>query len=311
MSQAPEIGSWAQIAHELREREFSAAGYLAAWKLVRAVPTPVARGAADLAADLISDEGRGMEQLRKNLTRVVGAENVTRELVRDSMRSYARYWREAFMLPSIADDPRHLDRLTEGMVGREAVDKSIESGRGVIWALPHSGNWDMAGHWLVATYGGFATVAERLKPETLYQAFVGYRESLGFEVIPLTGGEVKPFVRLKEVLNDGGIVCLMGERDLSRHGVEVDFFGEKSTIPAGPAKLAMETGAALHVAHSWFYTDDRGDGWGLSSSDEIEVTTVEETTQRLADEFAANIVAHPADWHMLQAQWRADLPPRA
>jgi KDO2-lipid IV(A) lauroyltransferase len=172
-------------------------------------------------------------------------------------------------------------------------------------ALPHSGNWDMSGVWLTNTYGNFATVAERLKPESLYNRFVDYRESLGFEVLPLTGGERPPFEILAERLRGNGLVCLMSDRDLTRSGVQVDFFGEPTRLPAGPAKLALATGAALLPTHTWFKPD-------------VTVTTVHPPldvssgdvnaiTQALADQFATDIAAHPADWHMLQPQWLADL----
>ncbi|MDR7329470.1 phosphatidylinositol mannoside acyltransferase [Corynebacterium guangdongense] len=294
----------------IRDRELAALGYLTGWRVVRLLPEPLVRRLFDWGADRASDNGRGMEMLRRNLTRVVGAENVTRELVRDSVRSYARYWREAFRLPALTRDEKLLARLTEGMVGREALDASVAKGAGVIFTLPHSGNWDMAGFWLVNNYGQFTTVAERVKPAVLFDAFVGFRESLGFEVLPLTGGAQPPFQRLREVLEQGGIVCLMGERDLRQTGVSVDFFGERTTMPAGSAQLAIDTGAALHVAHSWFYEDADGPGWGLSVSDEVEVTTLGETMQRVADLFAANIAAHPTDWHLLQPQWTVDIQER-
>ena len=106
------------------------------------------------------------------------------------------------------------------------------------------------------TYGTFTTVAERLKPESLYRRFIDYRESLGFEVLPLSGGERPPFEVLGERLRDNRVVCLMAERDLTRTGVQVDFFGEPTRMPAGPAKLAIETGAALLPAHCWYEGDD-------------------------------------------------------
>ena len=165
----------------------------------------------------------------------------------------------------------------------------------------------MAGFWLVENFSQFTTVAERVKPAVLFDAFVEFRESLGFEVLPLTGGQQPPFERLKEVLRSGGIVCLMGERDLKQTGVEVEFFGETTTMPAGSAQLAIDTGAALHVVHSWYYEDDEGPGWGLSASDEVPVDKLEPTMQRVADLFAANIAAHPVDWHMLQPQWTVDI----
>lgn len=284
----------------------AAAGYLVGWKVIGALPYRVTAPLFRFGADKASDGGRGMDQLRKNLTRVVGAEQVTRELVRESMRSYARYWLEAFRLPRIAGDAEVLARYTEGVQGHEHVAAALSKGNGVILTLPHSGNWDFAGLWLVEHYGQFATVAERLKPEVLFDAFVEYRESLGFEVLPLSGGERPPYQRLKEVLEGNGIVCLMGERDLGRHGVPVTFFGEETTFPAGPAKLAIETGADLIVVHSWFTENERGPGWGLKVDPPLEVTDLAETTQRIADRFAANIAAHPRDWHMLQPVWPAD-----
>lgn len=284
----------------------AAAGYLLGWRVLGRLPFRLTRTLFRLGADLASDHGRGMDQLRRNLARIVGPENVTRELVRASMRSYARYWLEAFRLPTMMNDPRLAGQLRESVVGEDTLRVAVDSGRGVILALPHSGNWDMAGLYLVQNFGQFTTVAERLKPEVLYEAFVDYRRSLGFEVLALTGGEPS-FPRLKEVLTEGGVVCLMGERDLKQRGVTCQMFGEETSLPAGPAQLALATGASLHVVHCWF--TEHG-GWGFSISDEVEVTDLPETMQRVADLFSANIAAHPADWHMLQPQWTADIERR-
>lgn len=284
----------------------AAAGYLLGWRVVGKLPFRLTRALFRLGADLASDRGRGMDQLRRNLARIVGPENVTRELVRAAMRSYARYWLEAFRLPRMMAEPRLAGRLRESVVGEDALRASLESGRGVILTLPHSGNWDMAGLYLVQNFGQFTTVAERLKPEVLYEAFVDYRRSLGFEVLALTGGQ-PTFPRLKQVLTEGGVVCLMGERDLKQRGVTCQMLGEETSLPAGPAQLALETGAALHVAHCWFTEND---GWGFSISDEVEATDLPATVQRVADLFSANIAAHPADWHMLQPQWSADIERR-
>lgn len=283
----------------------SALGYLAGWRFVRMLPLPIARRVFDLGADLASKSGKGMGQLRANLARVVGAENVTQALVKQATRSYARYWLEAFRLPAIARDPELIARLRKGTVGLDLLDESLAAGKGVVLTLPHSGNWDMAGAFLVSHHGQFTTVAERVKPERLFEAFVEFRESLGFEVLPLTGGERPPFEKLKERLKSGGIVCLLGERDLRHSGVETTFFGEQTSMPAGPAQLAIETGAALHVVHPWF----DGDGWGLSVSDAVTVDNLSDTVQRIAHLFMANITAHPADWHMLQPLWFGDLDP--
>ncbi|MCP1387192.1 phosphatidylinositol mannoside acyltransferase [Corynebacterium sp. TA-R-1] len=284
----------------------TAYGYIAGWKIIGALPYRVTWPLFRAGADRMSGDGTGMEMLRRNLTRVVGAENVTRELVRDAVRSYARYWLEAFRLPRIAGDEATLQRYAEGVEGLEHLDTAVAKGKGVVLTLPHSGNWDFAGLFLVRNYGSFATVAERLKPEALFDAFVEYREALGFEVLALTGGEQPPYERLREVLEGGGIVCLMGERDLGGRGVPVTFFSEETTFPVGPSKLAIDTGAELLAVHSWYTDGPEGPGWGLSVSPSIEVTELGATAQRVADVFAANIAAHPEDWHMLQPMWPAD-----
>ena len=171
--------------------------------------------------------------------------------------------------------------------------------------LPHSGNWDMAGVWMVQHFGTFTTVAERLKPESLYQRFIDYRESLGFEMLPLTGGERPPFEVLTERLRDNGIVCLMADRDLTRSGVQVDFFGDETRMPAGSAKLALETGAVVLPTHCY----NTRDSWVFDVTGPLDTSSgdISAITQAMADRFAKGIAAHPEDWHMLQPQWLADL----
>ncbi|MCV7128212.1 phosphatidylinositol mannoside acyltransferase [Mycolicibacterium vanbaalenii] len=278
-------------------------GYAAGWRLVRAAPEFLARNAFGAGARWAALNG-GPEQLRKNLARVIGTtpERVPPALMQASLASYARYWREAFRLPSM--DHEELGRRLH-VRDIERVWAALEAGRGAVLALPHSGNWDMAGVWLVQNHGTFATVAERLKPESLYNRFLAYRESLGFEVVPLSGGERPPFEVLRDRLLANGVVCLMADRDMTRTGVQVDFFGEPSRLPAGPAKLALETGAALLPVHCWFEPD----GWGMQVYPELDTSSGDVTviTQAMADRFAVNIAAHPEDWHMMQPQWVADL----
>ena len=280
-------------------------GYAAGWRLVRAMPEVVARNTFGAGA-YYAARGGGPDQLRKNLARVLGVspDRVPDGLMRASLSSYARYWREAFRLPTmdLAEVGRRFDEVS---IGTHRPQAAIDAGRGGILALPHSGNWDMAGVWLVQKHGTFSTVAERLKPESLYRRFIEYRESLGFEVFPASGGERPPFELLAERLRENKLVCLMSDRDLTRSGVEVDFFGERTRLPAGPAKLAIATGAHLIPSHVYYDGDDcvidLQEPLDTSSGD---VTAV---TQALADRFAHNIAAHPADWHMMQPQWLADL----
>lgn len=278
-------------------------GYAAGWRLVRAVPEVLARNAFDAGAYYAARNG-GPVQLRKNLARVVGvpADQVPDSLIRASLASYARYWREAFRLPSMDHEELGRKLYTHG---HELIQAALDDGRGAVLALPHSGNWDMAGVWLAQTHGTFTTVNERLKPESLYRRFIAYRESLGFEMLPLSGGERPPFQVLAERLRANGLVCLMADRDLTRAGVQVDFFGEPTRMPAGAAKLALETGAPLLPAHCWFEPDD----WGVEIFEPLDTSSGDVTviTQALADTFARNIAAYPADWHMFQPQWLADL----
>jgi phosphatidylinositol dimannoside acyltransferase len=279
--------------------------YAAGWMAVRAMPEFAARRAFDTGARYAARHG-GPAQLRKNLARVIGVPpaDVPDSLMRASLASYARYWREAFRLPTM--NHRAVARQVEaGGVDLHLVADALDAGRGAVVALPHSGNWDMGGVWLVHSHGTLTTVAERLRPESLYRRFIDYRESLGFEVLPLSGGDRPSFEVLCERLADNRVVCLMAERDLSRTGVQVDFFGEATRMPAGPAKLAIQTGAALLPAHCWFEKD----GWGFSVLPAVDCSSgdVGAITQVLADQFAENIADHPEDWHMLQPQWLADL----
>jgi phosphatidylinositol dimannoside acyltransferase len=280
-------------------------GYAAGWMTVRAMPEFAARKVFDAGALYASRNG-GPDQLRKNLARVIGVppKEVPGNLMRASLASYARYWREAFRLPAM--NHRALAQQLDKMVlGQEHLNAALASGRGAVIAVPHSGNWDMAGVWLAQTRGTLTTVVERLKPESLYRRFIDYREGLGFEVLPLSGGERPPFELLSERLRENRVVCLMAERDLTHSGVQVNFFGEPTRMPAGSAKLAIETGATLLPAHCWF----EGDSWGITIYSALDCASgdVNVITQALADIFARNIAAHPADWHMLQPQWLADL----
>jgi KDO2-lipid IV(A) lauroyltransferase len=228
------------------------------------------------------------------------------------MRSYLRYWLEVFRLPSITQDYVVEHQVMEN---EELLKSTYESGRGVILALPHMGNWDAAGAWCVGSGMPFTTVAERLRPESLFDRFVEFRRSLGMEVLPLTGTPSGPYPLLRQRLEEGGMLCLLADRDLTATGVTVDFFNEPARMPAGPALLASETGAALLPVTLW-YPEDGSAGWRGRTHPEIAPPTtgtreekVQAMTQAMADVFAGAIAAHPADWHMVQRLWVADLDP--
>ncbi|MEU6808785.1 phosphatidylinositol mannoside acyltransferase [Streptomyces sp. NPDC046831] len=282
------------------------------WGTVKQLPEPVAVRLGRTIADIAwKQRGTGVRRLESNYARVVPEASPERlaELSRAGMRSYLRYWMESFRLPAWSAeriragfDPKDVDILTDGLA----------AGKGVVLALPHLANWDLAGAWVTTQLRiPFTTVAERLKPETLYDRFVAYRESLGMEVLPHSGGSA--FGTLARRLRDGGLVCLVADRDLSASGTEVTFFGERARMPAGPALLAQHTGALLMPATLWY--DDSPVMRGRVHPP-IEVprtgTRAEKTsamTQALADVFASGIADHPEDWHMLQRLWLADLDP--
>ncbi|WNI14680.1 phosphatidylinositol mannoside acyltransferase [Actinacidiphila sp. ITFR-21] len=283
------------------------------WGAVRTLPEPAARALGRTVADLAwRRRGEGVRRLEANLARVVpeaGPQGL-RELSRAGMRSYLRYWMESFRLPAWSKerirggfDPADVHYLTDGLA----------AGRGVVLALPHMGNYDLAGAWVTTRLETpFTTVAERLRPETLYDRFVAYREGLGMEVLPHTGGAA--FGTLARRLRAGGLVCLVADRDLSAGGVEVDFFGERTRMPAGPAMLAQQTGALLLPVTLWYDASPVMQGRVHppvpvpEGGDRPYRTRV--MTQALADAYASGIAGHPQDWHMLQRLWLADLPPR-
>jgi lauroyl/myristoyl acyltransferase len=292
----------ARVAALLSGRVTEAA-YAGGWAVVRALPEPVAHRAFRVGADLAHRRGgKGVSRLRSNLARVAPDRDLD-VLTRDALRSYARYWCEVFRLPVT---PR--ERILSGMhtVHEHRLRGAVTSDRGTVLALPHSGNWDHAGAWCGATGIRFTTVAERLKPESVYDRFVAFRESLGMEVLPLTGGERPPFDVLTERLEAGGTLCLLADRDLSARGVDVQFFGATARMPAGPASLALRTGATLVPVTLSF----RDDGWQAVFHPEVPHSDIPAMTQGLADAFATGIAEHPQDWHMLQRLWLDDLEPR-
>jgi KDO2-lipid IV(A) lauroyltransferase len=289
----------------------TAAAYLAAWRTVRLLPTPVADRLFRRIADTMwGRHGRGVVQLERNLARVIGTRPDSprvRELSRDALRSYLRYWCETFRLPAYS--PHDVSAAVVPS-GEEHLRAARDVGIGVVLALPHCGNWDLAGAWLAGHDTPFTTVAERLRPASLHQAFVDYRTGLGMEVLPLDGTNgAAVFTVLAARLRDGKVVALVADRDLTESGLEVEFFGDTARMPGGAAALSVATGAALVPLTLWyegprmrlaFHVPIEQPTWGTRSE---RIATM---TQRLADTFADSIAAHPADWHMLQRIWPGD-----
>ena len=288
--------------------------YALGWALVCRVPESWARSVFLLAGDIAwRRQGRGVQRLEANLRRVIGPQASGKELralSRAGMRSYARYWMEVFRLPVISRERILAGTVSNG--GEQAAFAQLAAGRGVVFALPHTGNWEVAGAWIIARGAGkFTTVAERLKPESVFLRFLAFRESLGFEVLPATGGNSR-FGVLAQRLRAGGMVCLPADRDVTGGGIEVEFFGQKARMMGGAAALAVQTGAALLPAVLWF----EGRGWGVHIYPEIPVPAegsrrdkIAAMTQQMARNFEEGIAAHPEDWHMLQRVFAEDFDP--
>ena len=275
-------------------------GYRTGWWVVRHAPEPVVSGALVRLADRAwKRRGRGVTLLEQNLSRACPEADADelRELSRAAMRSYLRYWGEVFRLPRWSPDD-----LRERVIPHEdhRMRDPLAAGRGVVAALPHMGNWDLAGAWACAEDMPVTTVAERLRPESLYRDFLRYREGLGMTVLPLTGGP--PTVPVLEArLRAGGLVPLMADRDLSRTGITVPLLGAAAKLPAGPARLAQCTGARLLPVTASYDTDARMHLW---FHEPVEVgegkAGVRAATAAVADAFSHAIRRDPVDWHMLQ-----------
>lgn len=288
---------------------FDELGYLAGWRLVRALPHTVAAALFRAGADRAHRRGGpGVARLASNLRRVVGPEPSPAELdalVQQGLRSYARYWMEMFRLPA-----RSRQEILDGFrLGRqELLAADVAAGRGAVVALPHAGNWDAAGAWVAANGWPMTTVMERLKPEGVYRRFLAFREQLGMHILPVRGGPRPPLEVLTERIGQGHVVPLLADRDLSARGVPVTFFGASTRMPPGPALLAIRTGAPLYVASMWYEPDiacaHLVGPLEVPKPDSGPIDTrVRVLTQRIADHLADGIARHPQDWHMLQRMW--------
>jgi KDO2-lipid IV(A) lauroyltransferase len=268
--------------------------------------------------------GKGVRQLEANLHRVrpTAGRRELRRLSRDGMRSYMRYYGEAFSLGSLTR-PQIEARVRT--VGLERYLPLLDAGQTVVLGLGHMGNWDLAGAWAPPHVGRVVTVVEHLEPEELFVEFLSLRERLGMTIIPLTkrGGDV--FRDLVRAVRAGpGLLPLLADRDLTARGVEVSLFGETARVAAGPAALAVATGARLAattIRYERLHGERRraaGSPWGIvvEFGELIEVPTtavrgeqVRLLTQAWVDDLARGIAAHPQDWHMLQKVWIDDLDP--
>lgn len=297
----------------------TASAYAAGWQIVRLLPERLAYLLFSVIAQFVwLRQGRGVLQLEANLARVLPAASPLRlkSLSRKGMHSYMRYWCDAFRLPDWTEERLLATCRTENDA---PVRKVLAEGRGVVMALGHLGNWDHAGAWSTIALAPVTTVAERLRPEELFQRFLEFRQRLGMEVLPLTGGG-DVFGLLVRRLRSGGFVPLLADRDLTATGVPVTLFGETARMASGPASLALVSGAALFPVTIHYERLPAGAParWGVVVEFHDEVPPPEQgtrperigvMTQACADALACGIARHPQDWHMLQRVFVADLVP--
>ncbi|MCP5029827.1 MAG: phosphatidylinositol mannoside acyltransferase, partial [Actinomycetia bacterium] len=217
--------------------------YRSASTLARHAPASVVEVVArsgGLGAARLAPEKR--RQVERNLRRVDPTLRglKLRRAVDACFESYARYWADTLRLPSIVPD-----ELDEGLTyeGYEHIVRARASGVGPLMVLPHLGGWEWAAFWLTRLeHVPVSAVVEALEPVDVFEWFVELRQSLGIGVIPLgpdAGRDVLAAVKR------GDVTCLLADRDIAGSGIEVDFFGECTTMPAGPAALALRTGAPL------------------------------------------------------------------
>jgi KDO2-lipid IV(A) lauroyltransferase len=276
--------------------------YLSGWWLVRSLPERVAYKLFwNLGEFVHRRNGKSIQRLRSNLSIVnPGLDELELEtLFARSMSSYMRYWCDTFRIQNWSTE-RIRNSVTT--TNDHLLLDPMRDGRGVVVALPHSGNWDHAGAYFCSIGVPLVTVAERLKPEALFQKFLQHRESMGFEVLSL---DSRSFVTLMKRAKEKRLIALVADRDLSQSGIDVDFFGKNARMPAGPAVLAIKTGIPLIVAHV-SYTD-RGihiDFHPVEIPQQgSESERIAATVQATADLFVRGITEHPEDWHMLQRIW--------
>ncbi len=295
--------------------------FRAGWRGVRRMPAARAYGLfAALADAAYRRDTRDVRRLRANYARVrPGVDSEQLEaLVRAGMRSYLRYWCEAFRLPDMT-----VGQIAASVraVGAGPLRAELAAGGSIVCFLGHLGNWDLAGAWSTTHFGPVTTVAERLRPEALYDEFVAFRRRLGLEVLPLTGG-APPFPALVETARLGGaVVALLADRDLTAQGVAVDFCGLPARMAAGPAALAIATGAALVPVSVHYEPAPRRE---LPGSYRTVVTfhdrvpdpgtgrtraRVDAMTQGCADVLSAAVTTHTHDWHMMQRVFTDEAPP--
>ena len=271
------------------------------------MPAPVSAAAARAVGAGASATGERRRIVARNLQRILGrplGRVEERRLVSATFESYARYYVESFRLPGLS-----VEEIDRGFSyeGFGEIEAACARGQGPILAFPHLGGWEWAAFWITLVGKlGLTAVVEPLEPPELFEWFAGFRESLGMNIVAL-GPEAGR--ESMQALARGDVLCLVADRDIQGNGIVVDFFGERTTLPAGPAVLALRTGSPLiPVGISWRAGTRHGEARppidtqrrGRLRDDIARVTQV------LAHEFESLISVAPEQWHMLQPNWPSD-----
>lgn len=276
-------------------------------RLARALPEPVALVAGDTVARASSRVTPARRRMAaRNLRRAdptLSGFRLERAVSR-LFESYGRYWVESFRLPRTSLAEIDAGFTAEGM---EHILAAREAGTGSIMALPHLGGWEWAGFWLTRVQGIPVTaVVEQLDPPELFEWFVELRRSIGMEVVPLGPDAGRATIR---ALKENHILALLCDRDLAGDGIDVEFFGERTTLPAGPAVLALRTGAPLHPTAIYFKGRKRH-GVVRPGLDTTRQGTLREDIARITQDVAhaleGLIREAPEQWHLLQPNWPSD-----
>ena len=284
------------------------AGYRLASTLARRIPEgagrPLARAVGRLVGRLDNSRRR---QVGRHVRRVQGADLPATALRRATGRvfaSYADYWYRSLRLPAM--DTAELGRRFS-IDGYRHLEEARTVGPGPILALPHLGTWEWAGLWLARVKRvPVSAVVERLKPPELFEWFRELRAALGIEVIPLGEGAGTQVLRS---VADGRVVCLLSDRLVGGSGVDVEFFGETTRLPAGPATLALRSGAPLlpvgvydtpDGCHAIVRPAVPAERTGRLRDDVTRMTTA------LAIELEWLISRAPDQWHLVQPNWPTD-----
>jgi phosphatidylinositol dimannoside acyltransferase len=265
-------------------------------------------GAQAVAAVLARRSAGAGEIYVRHLQRVVGrpiSRHEGRVWVRRAYGAYARYWMEGARLATIA--PEVVEARMTVVRGWDTFTQAMASGRGVVLALPHVGSWEWGGAWLARHGYPMTTVAEPIEPPELYEWFVRERERMGLTIVPLGAG-AGPV--LLQALRAGGLVGLLCDRDVAGGGIEVEFFGERTTLPAGPATLALRTGAELMAAAVYSGPGEGHTGEILPPIDTTRTGSlradVARVTQAVAHDLEKLIRQAPDQWHLFQPNWPSD-----